>query len=175
MEVQDWDKKTSVRSVANVSWQTTGITNVYRIGHKGKVDVHCLQPANGGMYYLDHLPIPGKQLHVGVGMAKNINGVQLNHKSTTEFRIGERVRIAIISPQQLESMQENHGGFNAKMLETTNLVGEVHRLTSNGDVRVQYPGEPASAYRWTVGTFLPKCTFVKKIIQISSNQRKRTS
>ena len=67
----------------------------FYIGHKGKVDVHCLQPASGGMYYLDHLPIPGKQLHVGVGMPKNINGkVQhVNHKSTTEFRIGERVRI----------------------------------------------------------------------------------
>ena len=61
--------------------------------------------------------------------------------------------VAITSPHQLESMQENHGGFNAKMLEATNLIGEVHRLTSNGDVRVQYPGEPASSYRWTVSTF----------------------
>ena len=47
-------------------------------------------------------------------------------------------------------MQDQHGGFNPKMLEVLNLVGEVHRLTSNGDVRVQYPGDPATSYRWTV-------------------------
>ena len=146
LEVQDWDK-TSVRSVANVSWTTTGITNVYRIGHKGKVDVHCLQPASGGNYYFDHLPVPGKQLHVGVSMPKN--PVALNTKPN-DFRIGERVRIGKFTNQQLESMQEQHGGFNPKMLEVLNLVGEVHRLTSNGDVRVQYPGDPATSFRWTV-------------------------
>ena len=77
------------------------------------------------------------------------NPVALNTKPN-DFRIGERVRIGKFTNQQLESMQEQHGGFNPKMLEVLNLVGEVHRLTSNGDVRVQYPGDPATSYRWTV-------------------------
>ena len=75
--------------------------------------------------------------------------VALNAKPN-DFRIGERVRIGKFTNQQLESMQDQHGGFNPKMLEVLNLVGEVHRLTSNGDVRVQYPGDPATSYRWTV-------------------------
>ena len=165
IEVQDWDK-TSVRSVASVSWPATGITNVYRIGHKGKVDVHCITPSVGGMYYFLHLPIPGKPVHVGVSMP-NKNDV-VNQKSP-EFRIGEKVRIGITSSQQLESMQEHHGGFNPKMLEAQNLVGEVHRLTSNGDVRVQYPGEPASSYRWTVGTFLIPMIYGKLLINDNGN------
>ena len=77
------------------------------------------------------------------------NTVALNAKPN-DFRIGERVRIGKFTNQQLESMQDQHGGFNPKMLEVLNLVGEVHRLTSNGDVRVQYPGDPATSYRWTV-------------------------
>jgi hypothetical protein len=77
------------------------------------------------------------------------NPVALNTKPN-DFSIGERVRIGKLTNQQLESMQEQHGGFNPKMLEVLNLVGEVHRLTSNGDVRVQYPGDPATSYRWTV-------------------------
>ena len=102
------------------------------------------------MYYFNHLPIPGKPVHVGVSIPKNSD---VANQKLTEFRIGEKVRIAITSTQHLESLQEHHGGFNPKMIDAINLVGEVHRLTSNGDVRVQYPGEPASSYRWTVSIF----------------------
>ena len=66
------------------------------------------------------------------------------------FRIGERVRIAVTSSDQLERLQENHGGFNPKMLNFTNQIGIVHRLTTAGDVRVQFPGHPESNFRWTI-------------------------
>lgn len=58
MEIRGWDNE-SCRSVANVSW-VTGSTNVYRLGHKGNVDLKYLQPAAGGYYYRDHMPILGK-------------------------------------------------------------------------------------------------------------------
>ena len=66
------------------------------------------------------------------------------------FRIGERVRIAVNNSDQLERLQENHGGFNPKMLNFTNQIGVVHRLTTAGDVRVQFSGYPESNFRWTI-------------------------
>ena len=43
-----------------------------------------------------------------------------------------------------------HGGFNPKMLTFLDQVGVVHRITSAGDVRVQFPGQPESNFRWTI-------------------------
>ncbi len=59
LDVRGWDNE-SGRSVANVTW-STGATNVYRLGHKGKVDLKCVQDGLGGMYYSQHLPVLGKQ------------------------------------------------------------------------------------------------------------------
>lgn len=58
LDIRGWDNE-SERSVANVTW-TSGSTNVYRLGHKGKVDLKYIQDAVGGYYYRDHLPILGK-------------------------------------------------------------------------------------------------------------------
>ena len=41
-DIRGWDME-SFRSVANVVWQST-VTNVYRVGHKGKVKSH--RPSN---------------------------------------------------------------------------------------------------------------------------------
>lgn len=57
MEIRGWDNE-SCRSVANVSW-LSGSTNVYRLGHKGNVDLKYLQPGLGGYYYKDHMPVLG--------------------------------------------------------------------------------------------------------------------
>lgn len=57
MEIRGWDNE-SCRSVANVSW-VSGSTNVYRLGHKGNVDLKYVVPTVGGYYYKDHMPILG--------------------------------------------------------------------------------------------------------------------
>ena len=54
MDIRGWDVETG-RSVASVTW-ADGTTNVYRVGHKGKVDLKCVGEAAGGFYYRDHLP-----------------------------------------------------------------------------------------------------------------------
>jgi E3 ubiquitin-protein ligase mind-bomb len=50
------------RSVASVTWVKTGVTNVYRVGHKGKVDIRCVKAVSWGQCYVDHLPILGLYL-----------------------------------------------------------------------------------------------------------------
>lgn len=39
---------------------SSGSSNVYRLGHKGKVDLKCTVDADGGRYYRDHLPVLGE-------------------------------------------------------------------------------------------------------------------
>jgi len=57
VDIRGWDHE-SGRSVANVTWMN-GSTNVYRLGHKGKVDLKYIEDAPGGFYYRDHLPVLG--------------------------------------------------------------------------------------------------------------------
>jgi len=58
LDIRGWDNE-SGRSVANIAWDS-GSTNVYRLGHKGKIDLKYVQDANGGCYYRDHLLKLGK-------------------------------------------------------------------------------------------------------------------
>lgn len=65
------DYKNTFRSVVNVKWQTGEFTNIYRLGYVGKVDIRATEMANYGIrYFIDHLPILGKQqpLSVRIGM-----------------------------------------------------------------------------------------------------------
>lgn len=59
--IRGWDNET-LRSVANVLWPP-GVQNIYRVGHKGKVDLRYIVPATLGSYYPLHLPIAGKYLN----------------------------------------------------------------------------------------------------------------
>lgn len=68
IDIRGWDNE-SRRSVANVMW-SSGSTNVYRLGHKGKVDLKCMQSAEGGKYYRDHLPILRQQLPTSTSTAQ---------------------------------------------------------------------------------------------------------
>lgn len=63
VDIRGWDVETG-RSVASVTW-ADGTTNVYRVGHKGKVDLKCVGEAAGGFYYKDHLPRLGMRLSHG--------------------------------------------------------------------------------------------------------------
>ncbi len=58
MDIRGWDQE-SGRSVASVTW-SNGTTNVYRMGHKGKVDLKYVSDVQGGYFYKEHLPRLGK-------------------------------------------------------------------------------------------------------------------
>ena len=61
VDIRGWDTE-SGRSVASVTW-SNGTTNVYRMGHKGKVDLKYVSDGQGGFYYKDHLPKLGKTVY----------------------------------------------------------------------------------------------------------------
>ena len=172
-KIQDWDQN-SRNSVASVKWSETKFENLYRVGHRGKVDVQCIQPANFWSIYIEHLPTVGKANPLSVGggggqkpsanipnnahVTTTVPNVPcyLPSKLQTTFRLGQRVKFCV-DEKTLENLQNGHGGFNPKMLAFINEVGLVHRFTTTGDVRVQFPGYPESNFRWTINPQALKC------------------
>ncbi|XP_069097143.1 E3 ubiquitin-protein ligase MIB2 isoform X5 [Pleurodeles waltl] len=132
VDIRGWDVETG-RSVASVTW-TDGTTNVYRVGHKGKVDLKCLTDATGGCYYKEHLPKLGKPAEIQRKVSNDRH----------PFQHGDKVK-CLLDIDILHEMQEGHGGWNPKMAEFIGQTGTVHRITDRGDVRVQYNSET----RWT--------------------------
>ncbi|XP_074653934.1 E3 ubiquitin-protein ligase MIB2-like [Tubulanus polymorphus] len=131
-DIRGWEGE-SGRSVACVSW-VSGVTNVYRLGHKGKVDIKYITDAVGCMYYPDHLPVLGQVV------TPSRSSIPRN-----QFKVGDNVRVDL-EIDVLKQMQEGHGGWNPKMAEYIGKVGIVHRITERGDIRVQYEG---CTNRWT--------------------------
>lgn len=96
MEIRGWDNE-SCRSVANVSW-VTGSTNVYRLGHKGNVDLKYIVPAGAGYYYKDHMPVLGQR-------DEQQPVVQATRPS---FFVGDRVRVCLDKDSLMRLQQGNH-------------------------------------------------------------------
>ncbi|KAG0412538.1 hypothetical protein HPB47_010336 [Ixodes persulcatus] len=139
MDIRGWETE-SGRSVASVTW-SSGSTNVYRLGHKGKVDLKYIQDAPGGFFYRDHLPI------LGVGSAVDSQAPRAGAQAPlhSQFSVGDRVEV-LLDIESLKIMQDGHGGWNPRMSEVIGKIGTVHRVTDRGDIRVQYEG---SNNRWT--------------------------
>ncbi|KAM4610555.1 E3 ubiquitin-protein ligase MIB2 isoform 1-T1 [Polymixia lowei] len=132
VDIRGWDTE-SGRSVASVTW-SNGTTNVYRMGHKGKVDLKYMSDVQGGFYYKDHLPKLGE--HAELQRQESADG--------HTFQQGDKVK-CLLEVDILRQMQEGHGGWNPKMAEYICRIGTVHRITDRGDVRVQY----SNNIRWT--------------------------
>ncbi|XP_053431366.1 E3 ubiquitin-protein ligase MIB2 isoform X7 [Nycticebus coucang] len=135
-DIRGWDVETG-RSVASVTW-ADGTTNVYRVGHKGKVDLKCVAEAAGGFYYKEHLPRLGKP-------------AELQRRVSADgqpFQHGDKVK-CLLDTDILREMQEGHGGWNPRMAEALGHVGKVVKVFGDGNLRVAVGGQ-----RWT---FSPSC------------------
>uniref|UniRef100_A0A8C6DGF6 E3 ubiquitin-protein ligase MIB2 n=1 Tax=Moschus moschiferus TaxID=68415 RepID=A0A8C6DGF6_MOSMO len=121
VDIRGWDVETG-RSVASVTW-ADGTTNVYRVGHKGKVDLKCVGEAAGGFYYREHLPRLGKP-------------AELQRRVSADgqpFQRGDKVK-CLLDADVLKEMQEGHGGWNPRMAKQNScLVGEVVRVIDDLD------------------------------------------
>ncbi|XP_034976183.1 E3 ubiquitin-protein ligase MIB2 isoform X2 [Zootoca vivipara] len=160
VDIRGWDVETG-RSVASVTW-ADGTTNVYRVGHKGKVDLKCVAEVTGGFYYKEHLPRLGKP-------------AELQKKESTErhpFQHGDKVK-CLLDIDILREMQEGHGGWNPKMAEFIGQTGTVHRITDRGDVRVQFNSDT----RWTFhpGALTKTLGHIGKVIKVFGDGDLRVS
>ncbi len=48
-------------------------SEIYRVGYQGKVDLECIEYAEMGGYYPDHLPVLGKGIHYNFHMTNPKN------------------------------------------------------------------------------------------------------
>ncbi|KAM9505804.1 E3 ubiquitin-protein ligase MIB2-like isoform 5-T6 [Salvelinus alpinus] len=121
VDIRGWDTE-SGRSVASVTW-SNGTTNVYRLGHKGKVDLKYVSEVQGGFYYKDHLPKLGE--HAELQRQESAEGHTFNQ--------GDKVK-CLLEVDILRQMQEGHGGWNPKMAEVNTFgVGELVRVLEDID------------------------------------------
>ena len=131
----------------------SGSSNVYRLGHKGKVDLKYVIDTIGGYYYRDHLPILGQPPPPESLRRNDILGASALPSSASvlsahsyPYSPGDKVKIIVEDEEELKSMQEGHGGWNPRMAQFIGQIGTVHRVTDRGDIRVQFEG---SRHRWT--------------------------
>lgn len=110
LEIRGWDRE-SGNSVACVQWNGSGCSNVYRVGHKGKVDLKYIQEGVGGFYYKDHLAVFGLIDEPII----SISNLSLNSTSNS-FSVGDKVKINV-SIEVFKQTQEGHGGWNQKMAD----------------------------------------------------------
>ena len=59
----------SSRNLVRVQW-SGGVSNSYRLGFQGTVDLTCLEEEVGPFYYRDHLPLLGESFLKGRERAK---------------------------------------------------------------------------------------------------------
>lgn len=118
--IEGWEES-SFRSVAHVTWSHSQVLNIYCVGHNGLVDVQCVEPANGGLYYPDHLPLLGKEY------SDDDHGL----------RTGDGARIEL-DPGVFKAKQEGHGGWQDYMAEYVGCDGAVHAVLFSGDVIIRY-------------------------------------
>ncbi|KAK6979018.1 E3 ubiquitin-protein ligase MIB2, partial [Biomphalaria glabrata] len=94
-----WNAKKTADSAARVRWSEKSNENNYRVGYEGKVDLQCVAPGNGYLYYKDHLSILGKE-----------------EVSPCELQVGDLVRCCY-DADLVKLLQKNHGGWVDAMTE----------------------------------------------------------
>ncbi|XP_036918090.1 E3 ubiquitin-protein ligase MIB2 isoform X2 [Sturnira hondurensis] len=171
VDIRGWDVETG-RSVASVTW-ADGTTNVYRVGHKGKVDLKCVGEAAGGFYYKEHLPRLGKPAELQRRVSADGQPFQHGDKVTclldtdvlretqeghnrwsprvvehNSFRAGDVVRV-IDGLDTVKRLQAGHSEWTDDMAPALGRVGKVVKVFGDGNLRVAVGGQ--------LWTFSPSC------------------
>ncbi|KAI8741798.1 E3 ubiquitin-protein ligase mib1 [Biomphalaria glabrata] len=118
LTIKPWDDDTS-NSAATVKWDN-GITNTYRLGWHGKVDLKFKTAASGGHFYISHLPMLGKM-----------------EVTPCQFELGDAVTCRY-DTRQVTVLQVNHGGWNPQMSQYLQQNGKVLEIDGDSDVLVEY-------------------------------------
>ncbi|KAG8505495.1 E3 ubiquitin-protein ligase MIB2, partial [Galemys pyrenaicus] len=171
VDIRGWDVETG-RSVASVTW-ADGTTNVYRVGHKGKVDLKCVGEAAGGFYYKGHLPRLGKpaelQRRVSAdgqpfprgdkpkcpldadaprGTQEGSGGRTPRTAEHHSFWVGDVVRV-IDGLDTVKRLQAGPGEWTDDTAPALGRVGKVVKVFGDGNLRVAVGGQ--------LWTFSPSC------------------
>jgi ankyrin repeat protein len=113
------------RGFVEVEWKESSQKTIHMVGHKGKVELKCVDASSGGYYYPDHLPLLGAP------------PAQVDPAAVST---GDRVRVEL-EPELFQAMQEGRGVWNDLMLNVIGKVGTVVGIAEGGDLKVRYSTE----------------------------------
>ncbi|KAL8578225.1 hypothetical protein ACOMHN_040986 [Nucella lapillus] len=154
---------TSSRNMVRVEWPH-GITNSYRLGLNGCVDIECVEETAGTYYYRDHLPLLDTT-GSGTLTSKTISSTSTATTSVPspssspssqfslsssfpsqgavggggggEMGVGDKVTIAV-EEEELKTLQANYGGTTVGMIQCIGKTGEVVTATARGALQVKF-------------------------------------
>ncbi|XP_033642423.1 E3 ubiquitin-protein ligase MIB2-like [Asterias rubens] len=109
------------RTWVQVEWPS-GITNKYRCGQNGNMDLKYTKRDTDGDFYIDHLPV----LEEG------------NVRPYVEP--GDKVRMLNLTSSKLKELQTERCGWKDEMDKFKGKVGEVVMVDKEGDVKVNFGG-----------------------------------
>ncbi|KAJ8321090.1 hypothetical protein KUTeg_002677 [Tegillarca granosa] len=139
IDLRSFGSDTGGRNAVKVRWPNDE-SNVYRLGHKGKVDVECVEPATGGFYYKDHLPLAGAKETATKGNPEMNQSI---------LKIGDKVCVDI-PEKALKEVQKGHGGWSLRMTECIGNVGIVKGFQGDDTVEVEYGSDKWQFYAGAV-------------------------
>ncbi|XP_054440160.1 E3 ubiquitin-protein ligase MIB2 [Pteronotus mesoamericanus] len=188
VDIRGWDVETG-RSVASVTW-ADGTTNVYRVGHKGKVDLKCVGEAAGGFYYKEHLPRLGKPAELQRRVSADGQSFQHGDKATglldtdvpretqegrggwsprmaehNSFQAGDAVQV-IDGLDTAKQLQAGHGEWTDDMAPALGRAGKTMKVFGDGNMRLAVSGQ--------LSTFSPACLVIRRPKDSNLDMAERT-
>lgn len=139
---------TSSRNLVRVEWPS-GVTNSYRLGLQGSVDIQCVEETGGTFYYRDHLPLVDATGAAAskTPTSKTASTTSVSSSSSTSsspqsspassIAMGDSVTISV-DEAELRTLQANYGGTTAGMIACIGKTGEVVSITAQGALQVKF-------------------------------------
>ncbi|XP_046342697.2 E3 ubiquitin-protein ligase MIB2-like isoform X1 [Haliotis rufescens] len=115
---------TTIRNIARVKWDN-GRSNIYRVGHEGKVDVKYTEEGVGPSYYRENMPV----LDVSSARRDSVGG--------TKLEPGCKVCVQV-DKDELKQIQATKGGWSAGMSQCIGKVGVIKQIPSEGVASVEF-------------------------------------
>ncbi|XP_071110075.1 E3 ubiquitin-protein ligase MIB2-like [Haliotis cracherodii] len=124
-EILHEPKAGTTRDTVRVKWDV-GPSNLYRVGHEGKVDLKYVEEAPGMFYYRDNLPV------------LDVTSVHSPQPAvSTEIDVGCKVCIQL-DKDGMKRVQADKGGCTASMAACVGKVGTVREIPCDGVVSVEF-------------------------------------
>ncbi|XP_033725516.1 E3 ubiquitin-protein ligase MIB2-like [Pecten maximus] len=144
VDIRPYGSAVGTRNAVKVKWPNNE-SNVYRVGSQGKVDVKCVEDAQGFYYYRGHLPVAGAKADTGAKSKVPISPPRKT-PSTSKFNVGDKVCVHL-PPESLKEVQRGHGGWSMRMSECIGETMRVKRIIDDSTVEVEHNGTTWQFYK----------------------------
>ncbi|XP_021360864.1 E3 ubiquitin-protein ligase MIB2-like [Mizuhopecten yessoensis] len=156
VDIRPYGSAIGTRNAVKVKWPNDE-SNVYRVGSQGKVDVKCVEEAQGFYYYREHLPVAGTTGDTGIRpKVTNTPNAPNPTPPRSQFKVGDKVCVHLPA-ESLKEVQRGHGGWSMRMSECVGETMKVKRMVDDSTVEVEHNGTTWQFYKGAlskVGVFI---------------------